>query len=130
MDQCGIFRGMVRNHQVILNKNLLRAERGAVSHILGGCDSHDRGPFDNPSHYPTRHGGRMTGVFYDGYVSMLKPAELRVKNFREPGPAPAVAGYPGEETKICAPTLDADRSPEPSLCVPALRVPLGILNGI
>ena len=53
-------------------------------------------PFDNTSHYPTRHGGRMNGMFYDGHVALLKPTELRVANFREPGTAPPVAGYPGE----------------------------------
>ena len=53
-------------------------------------------PFDNTSHYPTRHGGRMNGMFYDGHVSLLKPTELRVSNFRESGTLPAVAGYPGE----------------------------------
>jgi prepilin-type N-terminal cleavage/methylation domain-containing protein/prepilin-type processing-associated H-X9-DG protein len=54
-------------------------------------------PFDNTSHYPTRHSGKMNGMFYDGHVSLLNPVrDLRVANFREPGTAPAVAGYPGE----------------------------------
>jgi prepilin-type processing-associated H-X9-DG protein len=48
------------------------------------------------SHYPTRHNGRMNGMFYDAHVALLKPAELRVANFREPGSGPVVAGYPGE----------------------------------
>jgi prepilin-type processing-associated H-X9-DG protein len=53
-------------------------------------------PFDNTSHYPTRHSGRMNGMFYDGHVTLLKPTVLRVKNFREPGTLPPVPGYPGE----------------------------------
>jgi prepilin-type N-terminal cleavage/methylation domain-containing protein/prepilin-type processing-associated H-X9-DG protein len=53
-------------------------------------------PFDNTSHYPTRHAGRLNGMFYDGHVALLKPTELRVKNFREPGTFPSVPGYPGE----------------------------------
>ena len=52
--------------------------------------------FDNTSHYPTRHGGRMNGMFYDGHVALLRPTDLRVKNFREAGSAPTVPGYPGE----------------------------------
>ncbi len=53
-------------------------------------------PFDNPNHYPTRHNGRMNGMFYDGHVVLLRPAELQMGNFREPGSLPVVAGYPGE----------------------------------
>jgi prepilin-type N-terminal cleavage/methylation domain-containing protein/prepilin-type processing-associated H-X9-DG protein len=53
-------------------------------------------PFDNTSHYPTRHGSGFNGLFYDGHAGLLKPAELRVSNFREPGSMPPVAGYPGE----------------------------------
>ena len=54
-------------------------------------------PFDNTSHYPTRHSGRMNGMFYDGHVTLLNPVrDLRVGNFREPGTVPAVAGYPDE----------------------------------
>ncbi len=53
-------------------------------------------PFDNPSHYPTRHGNRMNAMFYDAHVVALKPTELRVANFREPGSGPPVAGYSGE----------------------------------
>ena len=48
------------------------------------------------THYPPRHNGRLDGLFYDGHVQALKPVDLRVRNFREPGSAPAVAGYPGE----------------------------------
>ncbi|NOS69634.1 MAG: prepilin-type N-terminal cleavage/methylation domain-containing protein [Verrucomicrobia bacterium] len=53
-------------------------------------------PFDNTSHYPTRHANRMNAMFYDGHVVLMKPTDLRVANFREPGTMPAVAGYPGE----------------------------------
>lgn len=53
-------------------------------------------PFDNTSHYPPRHGGRMMGVFYDSHVEAIRPSTLRVANFREPGLGPAVSGYPGE----------------------------------
>jgi len=35
-------------------------------------------------------------MFYDGHVVLIKPTDLRVKNFREPGTLPAVPGYPGE----------------------------------
>jgi len=53
-------------------------------------------PFTNTSHYPDRHAGRMNGLFYDGHVMALRPAQLRVKNFREPGSVPALPSYPGE----------------------------------
>ena len=53
-------------------------------------------PFDNTSHYPTRHSSRLNAMFYDGHVMAIKPADLRVANFREPGTLPAVPGYPGE----------------------------------
>jgi prepilin-type processing-associated H-X9-DG protein len=39
-------------------------------------------PFDNTSHYPTRHGKRLNMMFYDGHVVALRPTELRVANFR------------------------------------------------
>jgi prepilin-type N-terminal cleavage/methylation domain-containing protein/prepilin-type processing-associated H-X9-DG protein len=53
-------------------------------------------PFDNVSHYPPRHGQGLNGLFYDGHVALLIPSRLRVANFREPGSAPPVSGYPGE----------------------------------
>ena len=53
-------------------------------------------PFDNLSHYPTRHGNRMNAMFYDSHVALLKPIALRVANFREPDSNPPVAGSPGE----------------------------------
>lgn len=53
-------------------------------------------PFSAESHYPPRHGGRMTGLFHDGHVDALRPGALRVANFREPGSGPPVDGYPGE----------------------------------
>jgi prepilin-type N-terminal cleavage/methylation domain-containing protein/prepilin-type processing-associated H-X9-DG protein len=53
-------------------------------------------PFDNESHYPPRHGGRMAGLFHDGHAVGLKPTGLRVRIFREPGSGPAVVGYDGE----------------------------------
>lgn len=53
-------------------------------------------PFDNASHYPGRHNGRMNGLFYDTHAQALRPLALRVANFREPDSVPAVAAYPGE----------------------------------
>ncbi|MDB6125468.1 MAG: hypothetical protein JWQ71_4461 [Pedosphaera sp.] len=53
-------------------------------------------PFNAVSHYPPRHNNRMNGLFYDGHVLALKPAQLRVMNFREPNSGPDVPGYPGE----------------------------------
>jgi len=53
-------------------------------------------PFNAESHYPPRHGGRMDGLFHDGHVEALLTSNLRVRNFREPGSSPIVAGYPGE----------------------------------
>ncbi len=53
-------------------------------------------PFSAENHYPPRHGGRMLGLFYDSHVDAIRPANLRVKNFREPGSGPAVDGFPGE----------------------------------
>ena len=48
------------------------------------------------THYPTRHNGRMNGLFYDAHVQSLKPADLTLSNFREPNSLPAVAAYPGQ----------------------------------
>ncbi len=48
------------------------------------------------SHYPPRHSRRFNGSLYDGHVSALDPASLRVMNFREPNSGPPVPGYPGE----------------------------------
>jgi len=53
-------------------------------------------PFDAESHYPPRHGRRMNGLFYDSHVEALRPANLRVRNFREPGSGPAIPEFPGE----------------------------------
>lgn len=53
-------------------------------------------PFNNESHYPPRHNRRMNGLFHDSHVQALRPAELRVRKFREPGSLPAEAGYPGD----------------------------------
>jgi hypothetical protein len=48
------------------------------------------------THYPDRHNGRMDGFFYDTHVQAVKPADLQLANFREPGSLPAVAAYPGQ----------------------------------
>jgi prepilin-type N-terminal cleavage/methylation domain-containing protein/prepilin-type processing-associated H-X9-DG protein len=48
------------------------------------------------THYPPRHNGRLNGLFYDSHVQAMKPSELTVRNFREPGSAPDIAAYPGE----------------------------------
>jgi prepilin-type N-terminal cleavage/methylation domain-containing protein/prepilin-type processing-associated H-X9-DG protein len=48
------------------------------------------------THYPPRHNGRVNGLFYDSHVEALKPADLRVRNFREPASDPAIPDYPGE----------------------------------
>ena len=53
-------------------------------------------PFTNDSHYPTRHNGAMMGLYYDSHVAAIRPANLSVRNFREPGIGPDVAGYPDE----------------------------------
>ncbi len=53
-------------------------------------------PFNSASHYPARHGGRMNGLFYDGHVQGLRPVELGLRNFREPGSLPVVPDYPGD----------------------------------
>ncbi len=53
-------------------------------------------PFGATNHYPPRHTGRMTALFYDGHAAATLPASLRVSNFREPGSGPAVPEYPGE----------------------------------
>jgi prepilin-type processing-associated H-X9-DG protein len=54
------------------------------------------GTLASETHYPSRHNGRLDGLFYDGQVQAIKPADLSVRNFREPGSAPASAAYPGE----------------------------------
>jgi hypothetical protein len=38
----------------------------------------------------------MNGLYYDAHAAFVLPASLRVRNFREPGSLPPVAGYPGE----------------------------------
>ena len=48
------------------------------------------------THYPPRHAGRMNGLIYDGHVQAIKPMDLSLRNFREPGSLPAEAFYPGE----------------------------------
>jgi prepilin-type N-terminal cleavage/methylation domain-containing protein/prepilin-type processing-associated H-X9-DG protein len=56
-------------------------------------------PFTGTSsetHYPSRHNGRMNGLFYDAHAEAIKPANLRVRNFREPGSSPAITEYPDE----------------------------------
>ena len=53
-------------------------------------------PFNNESHYPPRHSRRMNGLFHDSHVQALRPTDLRVRNFREPGSLPEVTDYPGE----------------------------------
>jgi prepilin-type N-terminal cleavage/methylation domain-containing protein/prepilin-type processing-associated H-X9-DG protein len=56
--------------------------------FLGGASS--------STHYPSRHGGRLNGLFYDAHAQATKPAELDLRNFREPGSLPVEAAYPGE----------------------------------
>ena len=48
------------------------------------------------THYPPRHSGRLNGLFYDTHAEALRPVDLRLRNFREPGSDPAVPAYPGE----------------------------------
>ena len=48
------------------------------------------------THYPPRHNGRLNGLFYDSHVQALRPSELSVRNFREPGSDPPLAAYLGE----------------------------------
>jgi prepilin-type N-terminal cleavage/methylation domain-containing protein/prepilin-type processing-associated H-X9-DG protein len=48
------------------------------------------------THYPTRHNGGLNMAFYDGHAKWKRPAQLRVKDFREPGSPPPVPAYPGE----------------------------------
>jgi prepilin-type N-terminal cleavage/methylation domain-containing protein/prepilin-type processing-associated H-X9-DG protein len=48
------------------------------------------------THYPPRHSGRLNGLFYDAHTEALRPADLRLRNFREPGSDPPVTAYPGE----------------------------------
>ncbi len=48
------------------------------------------------THYPPRHNGRFNGLFYDAHVQALKPADLQLRNFREPGSLPVEAAYPGQ----------------------------------
>jgi hypothetical protein len=38
----------------------------------------------------------MNGLFYDAHALGLKPADLSLRNFREPGSLPVVAAYPDE----------------------------------
>ena len=54
------------------------------------------GGASSTTHYPPRHNGRLNGLFYDAHVQAMKPVDLDLKNFREPGSLPAEAAYPGE----------------------------------
>lgn len=54
------------------------------------------GGASSTTHYPPRHNGRFDGLFYDGHVQPIKPADLILGNFREPNSLPAVASYPGQ----------------------------------
>jgi hypothetical protein len=38
----------------------------------------------------------MNGLFYDAHAVALKPTDLSVRNFREPGSLPSIAAYPDE----------------------------------
>jgi prepilin-type N-terminal cleavage/methylation domain-containing protein/prepilin-type processing-associated H-X9-DG protein len=53
-------------------------------------------PFDNESHYPRRHNGRLSGLFHDGHVEIFLPTKLSVRNFRSAPDNPPVPGYLGE----------------------------------
>lgn len=48
------------------------------------------------THYPPRHNQRLNGLFHDAHVQALKPAELTLGNFREPGSEPVIPSFPGE----------------------------------
>jgi prepilin-type N-terminal cleavage/methylation domain-containing protein/prepilin-type processing-associated H-X9-DG protein len=48
------------------------------------------------THYPPRHNGRLNGLFYDAHVEAIRPGDLSVRNFREPGSLPVEPGYLGE----------------------------------
>jgi len=54
------------------------------------------GGSSSTTHYPPRHKGRLNGLFYDAHVQAIKPVDLSLGNFREPGSLPAIASYPGE----------------------------------
>jgi prepilin-type N-terminal cleavage/methylation domain-containing protein/prepilin-type processing-associated H-X9-DG protein len=56
-------------------------------------------PFEGDAaatHYPVRHSGGVNALYYDGHAKWVRPAKLRVSDFRMPGFPPAVPGYPGE----------------------------------
>jgi prepilin-type N-terminal cleavage/methylation domain-containing protein/prepilin-type processing-associated H-X9-DG protein len=48
------------------------------------------------THYPPRHNNRFNGLFYDAHANAMKPADLDLRNFREPGSLPVESAYPGE----------------------------------
>jgi prepilin-type N-terminal cleavage/methylation domain-containing protein/prepilin-type processing-associated H-X9-DG protein len=56
--------------------------------FIGGASS--------ATHYPPRHDNRLNGLFYDTHAQIIKPADLSLRNFREPNSLPSVATYPGE----------------------------------
>ncbi len=57
-------------------------------------------PFDNTSHYRTRHANRMNAMFYDGHVVAIKPTDLRVSNFREQGTLPPCQVTPANRAMV------------------------------
>ena len=58
---------------------------------LQNCSSPNEVSMNRP-----RHNRRLDGLFYDGHVQTMKPADLSVRNFREAGSLPVIASYPGE----------------------------------
>jgi prepilin-type processing-associated H-X9-DG protein len=70
-----------------------------LSRRLHTCDL-SKLPFvggaSSQTHYPPRHNKRLNGLFYDSHVQAMRPADLTLKNFREPGSLPVEAAYPGE----------------------------------
>ena len=67
------------------------AERSRGAMPVKGTERSLPGPFPAGGERETTN-----GLFYDGHAALLKPSSLRVSNFREPGSAPPVSGYPGE----------------------------------
>jgi prepilin-type N-terminal cleavage/methylation domain-containing protein/prepilin-type processing-associated H-X9-DG protein len=51
---------------------------------------------NSETHYPKRHSGGFNVLYYDGHAKWVRPAKLRVADFRQPGYPPAVPEYPGE----------------------------------
>jgi prepilin-type N-terminal cleavage/methylation domain-containing protein len=54
------------------------------------------GGSSSATHYPPRHNTRFNVLAYDAHAQAMRPSDLDLRNFREPGSLPVETAYPGE----------------------------------